>query len=190
MQQYQTTRADLAPWRTAGGAALQRLSDLYGLGDVGAGAKSLGQTGAMDAFKTSPDYQFRLDEGLRALQTTAAARGNLNSGDQLRAITDYGQGLASTEYGNYVNRLSGITGTGQTATTQTGQFGALAATNAGDAIQNAGAARASGYAGAANAWNQGLQSASGSVGFGLGAAQKWWQPSNTDAGMSFYAGTR
>lgn len=53
-----------------------------------------------------PSMQFRMDQGMRALQNSAAGRGSLNSGDTLRAITDYGQGLASTEYGNAFNRAT------------------------------------------------------------------------------------
>ena len=48
--------------------------------------------------ENSPAYQFRLQEGLKALQNSAAARGNLRGGATLKGITDYAQGAASQEY--------------------------------------------------------------------------------------------
>ena len=45
-----------------------------------------------------PGYQFRLAEGLRALEGSAAQRGTLRSGATLQALMDYGQDAASQEY--------------------------------------------------------------------------------------------
>ena len=44
-----------------------------------------------------PSYQFRLDEGLKAIRRGASASGQ--GGATLKALTRYGQNLASTEYG-------------------------------------------------------------------------------------------
>lgn len=68
------------------------------------------QQDAFGRFTTSPDYLFRFNEGQRALDSSAAARGMLMSGRQLRALTELGQNLASQEYGNYMNRLYGVAG--------------------------------------------------------------------------------
>lgn len=51
-----------------------------------------------------PGWQFRLNQGLDALQNSAAARGGLLSGGTARAVNDYAQGSASQEYGNAYNR--------------------------------------------------------------------------------------
>lgn len=85
---------------------------------------------AMARFYRSPDYDFRFNEGVRAMDSSAAARGMLMSGAQLRGITDFGQNLAAGEYGNYINRLSGIAGLAQTpqnpyAGTQASLYGGL-----------------------------------------------------------------
>jgi hypothetical protein len=53
-------------------------------------------------------YQFDVDQGNQAINRSAAARGSLNSGGVLAELAKYGQGMASAEYGNQVNRLSGI----------------------------------------------------------------------------------
>lgn len=54
-----------------------------------------------------PGYQFRLKEGLGAIERSAAARGTLGTGGTLKDLMDYGQGLASQEYGNAFNRAMG-----------------------------------------------------------------------------------
>ena len=110
-------------------------------------------------FYKSPGYEFRYDEGVNALDKSASARGRLSSGGHERELIRYGQGFASEEFNNYANRLSDLAGIGYSATTAGGEFGATAAANAGNAMINAGTARASGYAGAANALNAGLGNA-------------------------------
>lgn len=51
-----------------------------------------------------PGYQFRLDQGNKALQNSAAAKGTLLTGGTVKAAQDYGQNAASAEYGNVFNR--------------------------------------------------------------------------------------
>lgn len=51
-----------------------------------------------------PGFQFRLQQGREALEGSAAARGTLRTGGTLQGILDYGQDLASQEYGNAFNR--------------------------------------------------------------------------------------
>lgn len=53
-------------------------------------------------------YQFAVDQGNQAINRSAAAKGQLNSGGVLAELQKYGQGMASQEYGNQVNQLSGL----------------------------------------------------------------------------------
>jgi hypothetical protein len=121
----------------------------------------------MEQFQADPGYGFRLKEGLRALENSAAARGGLLSGNAMRGITRYGQGLASDEYTNAFNRyqaeraarlnpLQSLAGMGQsnaaTMAQQAGQYGQNMAENA----YMRGNMRASGYANVANALTGGL----------------------------------
>ena len=53
-----------------------------------------------------PGYQFRLREGARALEQSAAGRGTLRTGGTLKDILNYGQSAASQEYGNVFDRYS------------------------------------------------------------------------------------
>lgn len=135
-------------------------------------------------FFKSPGYEFRFQEGVNALDKSAAARGKLFSGGYGRELQRYGQGLATSEFGNYANRLSALAGIGQTATQQSGQLGVAAgqqvgqsAANIGQSIMAGGTAQASGIVGAGNVW----QNAIGNVG---SAVQQWaggggnvWSPS-------------
>lgn len=57
-------------------------------------------------FEADPGYQFRLAEGNKAVQASAAARGGLFSGKTGTDLQDYSQGLASQEYGNAYNRFA------------------------------------------------------------------------------------
>jgi hypothetical protein len=54
-----------------------------------------------------PGYQFRLEQGMKALNAQSAAKGGLMSGGALKAAQRYGQGLASQEYGAAYNRALG-----------------------------------------------------------------------------------
>jgi hypothetical protein len=61
-----------------------------------------------DQFKfgeDDPSFQFRLKQGLQALERSAAARGTLASGGTLKALNDYAQESASQEYGAAFNRF-------------------------------------------------------------------------------------
>ena len=121
-----------------------------------------------------PGYGFRLGEGIKGLNATAAARGGLISGNALRAATQYGQEMGSQEYQNAYNRyqtnrsnqlnpLQSLMGAGQTATNTMGQAGQNYANQAGEAYMGAGNARASGYVGSANAWSNALGGANNAL---------------------------
>jgi hypothetical protein len=56
-------------------------------------------------FEADPSYGFRLSEGLKALERSAAARGGLMSGGTGKALQRYGQDMASQEYGNAFQRF-------------------------------------------------------------------------------------
>jgi hypothetical protein len=62
------------------------------------------QSFGMTQFQTDPGYNFRMSEGIKALERSAAARGLLQSGGTLKGITQYGQNVASQEYENAFSR--------------------------------------------------------------------------------------
>jgi hypothetical protein len=157
-----------APFREAGLSAQNRLLDYMGL-TPGAGGK-YARDFSMQDFQQDPGYAFRLSEGMKALDRTAAARGGMLSGAALRGATRYGQDMASQEYTNAFNRyqtnranqlnpLQSLMGAGQTAAGNVAGAGQNYATNAGQNYMNAANARASGYVGSANAWSNALGNA-------------------------------
>ena len=159
------------PFRQAGLTAQEQIMQLLGIGGdaSAAGYGSLAKPFSQTDFEQDPGYAFRQAEGMRALERSASARGNLLSGGTLRGIQRFGQDLASQEYGNAFNRyqiersarlnpLQSLMGSGQSATNvmtgATGQAGQSEQAN----IMGAGQARASGYVGQANALGGALSS--------------------------------
>ena len=139
----------------------------YGINTLGALMRPNADTSAI--LKNDPSYQFRLKQGQQALDRSSAARGMGYSGAQMKAAQDYGQNMASTEFGNYYNRLAGLAQGGQQAAGSMAQAGGQYANNASNTFGNLSNAqtsilgqqanaRASGYAGQANAINGGLNS--------------------------------
>ena len=56
-------------------------------------------------FTASPGYQFMLEEDQKALERSRAANRTLNTGQTGKELIKYSQGMASREYGNYMNSL-------------------------------------------------------------------------------------
>jgi len=163
--QYDQTRADLAPYRAAGTNALAQLT--AGTAPGGQFTKQFG----MSDFEQDPGYGFRMSEGLKALDRTAAARGNLLSGATLKGAQRYGQDLGSQEYerafaraqtnrSNILNPLQSLAGVGQTSTNQGIAAGQNFATNVG----NLGMSAAGDQANAGLAAAQANRSAYGTIG--------------------------
>lgn len=182
-RQYDLTRSDQLPFLQAGQAGENRLLTLLGLkgGDptdpsYGSMAKSF----SASDFQADPGYQFRLSEGLKALDKQAAARGGLISGAALKAASGYAGQQASDEYQNAYNRyntnrasilnpLQSLAGQGQTQANALAEQGANYATAVGNNTMAAANARASGYVGSANAWNSAIGTGVNALNTGLTA---------------------
>ena len=75
------------------------------------------QQSQIEAITNNPDYQFRFNQGQKAIANSAAAKGVMDSGSALRGITDYAQGLASLSRGDRVRELMNMVTAGQNAAT-------------------------------------------------------------------------
>jgi hypothetical protein len=162
--------------------------------------------GAAD-FQADPGYAFRLSEGMKALDRTAASRGGLLSGATLKGAQQYGQGLASQEYQNAFNRyqanraqqaqeygnafnrfqtertntlapLQSLAGVGQSATQQAQQASQNYATGATGSLANYGNAQASNIIGAGNARASGYVGGANALSSGLGQELNFYQNQN------------
>jgi hypothetical protein len=105
-EMFDIGRADLAPYREGGTTAQNQLMTLLGIGgDQNAqGYGKYARDFSMSDFTTDPGYQFRLEQGMRALNASAAAKGMGMSGANIKGATEYGQNLGSQEYQNAYNR--------------------------------------------------------------------------------------
>lgn len=153
------------PFRQGGISAQNQLLTLLGLPGGTAGSAEYGSMAkpfGMDQFQADPGYAFRLSEGMKALENSAAARGGLLSGSTLKGVTRFGQDAASQEYQNAFNRyqiernarlnpLQSLMGSGQTATNQLAGAYGQAGQGLAQGYGNLGQARASSYVGMGNA---------------------------------------
>jgi hypothetical protein len=147
-------------WRNDGGK--RDLTPYQAGSGTGTGAGNYG------GFEASPGYQFRMDEAMKAIERSAAARGNLNSGATMDALQRRAQGVASSEFENYANRLASLAGVGQSATGAVAQAGQNYAQQQGATNMAAGQARASAYANTGNAINNTVQNMAGMYLYGQG----------------------
>ena len=125
----------------------------------------------MEQFQADPGYAFRMSEGLKALERSAASRGILQSGQTLKDITRFGQDAASQEYQNALQRylterqarlqpLEYRIGLGQAAASgQAANVGSTAST-VGGLMTSLGDIRSAGTIGQSNAYNNMLSNLS------------------------------
>jgi len=115
----------------------------------------------------APSMAFRMRTGTQATERLANIGGGAISGNTMRALTDYGQNLASTEYGNAFNRyqtergniyntLANIAGMGQGAVNTGVTAGQNFAGSQTGLITGQAAAGAAGTVGSANAYSGAL----------------------------------
>lgn len=114
----------IEPWRQAGEDALKKIAG-----------------GQIDVTQ-DPGYQFRMNEGMKAINAAGAARGLGNSGATLKALARYGQDYGSQEYGKAYDRLAGLASGGYGAASQQAGYEGAYGQNLGQALGNMGQARA------------------------------------------------
>lgn len=132
-------------------------------------------------YQADPGYAFRLAEGQKALERSAAARGGLLGGAAGKALTRYGQEMGSQEFANAYNRfretqglrrnaLAGVVGYAPTAASAMTSSGQNYAAGAGPLISGQGETTAN----ALLAGQRARESSYGQVGSALG---KYLNPS-------------
>jgi hypothetical protein len=160
-QQYQ-------PYSTTGTNALNTLNSSLANG-----------TGFAQSFNPSnyintPGYQFQLQQGENAVNSSAAAKGNALSGGTLTALQNYGSGLANSTYNqayqNYLagtqqqyNQLSGLASLGLGATNQAANANLSTANGVSNLYTQQGNAQAAGIIGQQNALNGAITGVTGAA---------------------------
>jgi len=178
-QIYDQNKATLAPFVGQGGTVTPTINGLLGVGGDPTAASR-----AFDTFRNSDGYQFRLNEGQKAVQSALGARGFLDSGAAQKALLAYGQGQASDEFGRYMGYLTGQQGVGLTAASAQAGVGQGYAANV--AANNNNAANTASNAALANAGsiNSALNSAVSSYALNQGLKSSYGTPSALGAGSS------
>jgi hypothetical protein len=175
------------PFRQGGLAGQGALMTALGLADGPDKGWAMRDFG-MSNFQADPGYQFRMDEGAKALERSAAARGGLLSGRAAKEMERFAQGTASNEfdrsYGrfqtnrtNRLNPLQSLAGVGQSVSQNMGQAGMNFGNSAADLITGAGNAKAAGQVGKANA-------ITGAIGQGYSMYQNSQQADQNNALMN------
>lgn len=151
---YEQTRADLAPFRAAGvtgtNALMAQLPDLTS--EIKLDNATLQQL---------PGYNFTRQQGLKAAQNSAAARGLGSSGAATKGAVNFATGTANQYAGDAYNRalagreqrfnaLMGTANLGSNAAAQTGNFATQTGQNIGANTIAGGNAQAAGLVGAGN----------------------------------------
>jgi hypothetical protein len=91
----QENQAALKPWQEAGTNALGQM-----------GSADFQRDFTANDFQADPGYAFRMAEGQKALERSAAARGGLMGGGFAKGLAKYSQGVASDEFQNAYNRFN------------------------------------------------------------------------------------
>ena len=182
-QRYLQTRADLSPFTGIGSTAAGNALSLAQGSPTGGGPDyiSMAQQNlplqmTQAELEKTPGYQWNLAQGLKATQSTAAARGLGVSGASLKGAATYATGLADSTYKNQFdmanarfgdilnlntgqqgnltnqfNRFNALAGVGESAAAGTGTIGASLANTSASATQQAGLDQAAGTTGVNNA---------------------------------------
>lgn len=124
---YLRDNPNIGQAQTQGVQAGNALGQFLGLG------QNLSPDQALSRF-ADPAFNFRLRTGEQAITGSNAARGLLNSGATLRALTQFGQDLGSEEFNRqrdtYLGLLSSLQGAGQSAAGAVGSAGSAGGANA------------------------------------------------------------
>ena len=119
LQIYDSNKGLAQPYIDRGNAAGNELSGFLGLGGDAAASQK-----ALDTYLNSTGYKFNFDQGVGAITGNKAASGLLNSGSTLKALDQFGTGLADQYGQQYVGNLQNLMSTGMQAVgnlTQGGQ---------------------------------------------------------------------
>lgn len=176
---YQEQKALQEPWRAAGVNALSRLS--AGLAPGGEFGTKFSDT----AWQEDPGYAFRLAEGQKALERSAAARGGLISGNALKAAQRYGQEMGSQEYQNAFNRyyrereaqlnpIQSLAGVGQTTAQSLGGAAAGYGQSAANLASATGASTANSLLASGQARASAYQGYGSAAGQAIGGLSNWY----------------
>lgn len=128
-RQFDIGQARIEPTFQEAVPAFERQAALSGA--LGGEAQGL----ALQGFQEAPGTQFARQQGLRLIESGAAATGGLGGGDRLRQLSEFGTQLATRGLGNEFGRLGVVSGSGQGAGTELVGLGSRFAGNVANVAQ-------------------------------------------------------
>lgn len=159
---------------------------------------------SLEELQATPGYQFQLEQGLQSVNNSAAAKGSLLSGNNIKAINNFAQGQAATGYqaaweraqqayqnaynrdttnkNNRFGRLQSLTNSGQQAATSQGN----ASLAVGQGL--AGVAQNQGISNANQAIYQGQQAQNAITGVGNALTSALTNPGVQNSLSSWFGG--
>ncbi|HEY2617780.1 MAG TPA: hypothetical protein VGI78_10615 [Acetobacteraceae bacterium] len=187
---YKLASSNLSPYISAGDTAETSALALATGSPTGGGTDYVSQAAGMQPgqmteaeLQQTPGYQWQLGQGLKSVQSAAAAKGLGVSGSSLKGAATYATGLADSNYQNQFNnaqtrftnslnlntaqqgnltnqfnRLNALTTTGESAAKDLATTGAQYTNTAATALENAGTAESSGTKGLASGVGNALNS--------------------------------
>ena len=188
-EQYQAAQQAQQAQTSATPAATDGTAPAGNYAGTGMAHGELMQNFDPETVKLDDGFEFRLNQGLQALERSGAAKGSGIGGGALKAITEYAQDYSSGEYdkayartfntfeanqANRYNKLAALAGVGQQTAQQINASGQAYANNVGNITQNNASAlgelaaqganaRASSHVASGNAWNGALGGISSNV---------------------------
>lgn len=163
-QMFNQQKKMFKPYLDAGGNALNAYNYELGLGEMPEG---------YGGYTKAPGYDFRMQQGVDAVNAGVGARHGLNSGAAMQSLNKWGMDYSTGEYDKHVNRLAGMTDMGQNSAAMTGAAANNYAQGASNAYANMGNAQAAGAIGVGNALQGGINN-----GIGLWQYQQGRQNNN------------
>jgi len=179
----------LQPYSEYGRQAFSPLSAmLFGKeynAETGEFGRELSQQERLNYFQESPGYQYQLDQGIEAIDRSAASQGMLQSGNTMKEVQQYGSNLANQEYANYIDSLLGQLGYAQQADTNISNNYTGTATNMANYSYAGGMANAAKYS---NLSNFAFQAGGQFLGFGAKSAEETKQKTGKSPFASLFSG--
>lgn len=191
-QGQQAAQANTQPWINSGASALAQLGRLLGINIPGSsqysapatsgnGTVTGGPTGGfsgtgsgtgsgndvLSTLENTPGYKFSLQQGLNAVENSAAARGMQLSGATLKDLNNFAQGTAQSTYQQNVGNLESLAGLGQSSSGQAASGALQTGANIGNTLTGTAAAIGQNTIGAGNAAAAGQVASSNAIGGGL-----------------------
>lgn len=180
-QTFDTNQANQKPYLDAGSTSIGKLMEDLNNGTFGPGSNPAFKAPTADEARSTPGYQFTLNQGERGVNASAAAAGGALSGGAVKVSEQYASGLADSTYNNVFNRsLAGYQANlakqaqefsqlyqpaslGENAAANSGNNAQQVAGNVGNLMTQVGNAQAAGTIGQANAAAGGLVGAGNAV---------------------------